>query len=194
MSRRVQLPRSPPVLGCFQQIKKTFYLEKSKNASCYISRWVRVDEGLISRIRSFEYFHRNHLYLLRQVGKASDFDSDIRWFESIRGCQQFNTSVTQWTRVLRYERRSRVFESLRRCQCWYNTVVVYFLGKEEVAGSSPAISTKQYAPVAEWPNAFVCKTKKPWVQISPGVPDIHCRLGARDGAQPEEAVRFRSIG
>ena len=26
-------------------------------------------------------------YLLRQVGKASDFDSDIRWFESIRGCQ-----------------------------------------------------------------------------------------------------------
>ena len=50
-------------------------------------------------------------------------------------------AVTQWIRVLRYERRSQEFESLRWRQCWYNTVVVYFLGKEEVVGSSPAIST-----------------------------------------------------
>ena len=27
------------------------------------------------------------LYPLRQVGKAADFDSAMRWFESIRGCQ-----------------------------------------------------------------------------------------------------------
>ena len=36
------------------------------------------------------------LYPLRQVGKAADFDSAIRWFESIRGCHVFVGVWCNW--------------------------------------------------------------------------------------------------
>ena len=47
---------------------------------------------------------------IRQVGKASDFDSDIRWFESIIPSQR---SLTQWIRVPVFETGGWGFESLR---------------------------------------------------------------------------------
>ena len=70
LSRRVQLPRLPPSLGCVQQI---IYIEL-----------------LIQTVKKQPVI----LYLLRQVGKASDFDSDIRWFESIRGCQLYSVRLS----------------------------------------------------------------------------------------------------
>jgi hypothetical protein len=42
--------------------------------------------------------------------------------------------------------------------------------KPECAGSTPARGTKYNAPMAERPNATVCKTVKPQVQILLGAP------------------------
>ena len=50
------------------------------------------NSGLQSRM-SVVRIHQGspkNLYPLRQVGKALDFDSSMRWFESIRGCQNFS--------------------------------------------------------------------------------------------------------
>ena len=53
------------------------------------------------------------------------------------------TRVTQWTRVLRYERRSRRFESFQACQitvCNVN-LVDGLIWSQEAAGSNPATQT-----------------------------------------------------
>ena len=47
----------------------------------------RMRTGFISRGGWIDTNYNHQTYPVRQVGKASDFDSDMRWFESIRGCQ-----------------------------------------------------------------------------------------------------------
>ncbi len=84
------------------------------------------------------------------------------------------TAVTQWTRVLRYERGSRRFESFRRCQAlvvkWYNTVLVRQNHKFNSCLEHQTIASADGA-VPGLLNQVM------GVRISPEAPDVLCPCG-----------------
>ena len=84
---------------------------------------------------------KHHQYSLSQVGKAADFDSAMRWFESIRECQ-FLCPCSLMV-------KKRAYTSSK-----------HGLDKPECRGSSPLRGTKRFALVAKLVDALLSKGRR----------------------------------